>query len=172
MTLARGQVPGQGRRARCGRPPRPLASSLTSPPVGAPSVAVLPEIPARRHDRDRDRPGPQGPQGPRSSEPRPQTPGSPPPELRLGPPETASAVARFRTATGPWRPRPPWAIPGPNAGRPPGAKTRSRTPPTARRTARRRAAAPPPPPLSKEALQGDVPLGTFGCAQATLGSSH
>ena len=49
------QGPGQGRRGDGGgnRPPRPAGSALTSPPVGAPSVAVLAETPARRPDRER-----------------------------------------------------------------------------------------------------------------------
>ena len=50
----RGGPPGQGRRGGpVGvRSPRPPASALTSPPVGAPSVAVLAETPSRRPDRD------------------------------------------------------------------------------------------------------------------------
>ena len=67
-----GRGPGQGRRgAGGGRGPRPPGSALTSPPVGAPSVAVLAEAPARRPDRDRDHgrdrdrgPGPGGPRRP------------------------------------------------------------------------------------------------------------
>ena len=49
--------PGQGQRRRRwrrrARPARPAGSALTSPPVGAPSVAVLAETPSRRPDRDR-----------------------------------------------------------------------------------------------------------------------
>ena len=57
---------GQGRRGGGGgaRPPRPAASALTSPPVGAPSVAVLAEPPARRPERERGGP-PSGPGGAR-----------------------------------------------------------------------------------------------------------
>ncbi len=53
---------GQGRRDR-GRTPRPSGSALTSPPVGAAPIASLAEPAARRHERDRDRPGGPGPQG-------------------------------------------------------------------------------------------------------------
>src|SRR5262249_7825845 len=65
---------GQGRRDR-GRGPRPSGSALTSPPVGAPSIASLAETPARRPDRDRDRggPPPRGPGG--HGEPGGQGPG-------------------------------------------------------------------------------------------------
>src|SRR2546430_1747661 len=54
---------GQGRRDRA-RTPRPSGSALTSPPVGAAPIASLAEPPARRPDRDRDRPGGPGPHGP------------------------------------------------------------------------------------------------------------
>ncbi len=147
-----GQGPGQGRRGG-GRPPRPLASNLTAPPVGAPSVAVLPEVPSRRQDRDRP-----GPQGPRSSDPRAQTPGSPPPELRLGPPRNSPGGPGFGPPPGRGGPGPRGPFPGPNAGRPP----RLDRGPADRAPNRPRRAAAPPPPLSKEALQGDVPLRTFG----------
>ena len=100
--------PGQNRRG-APRNPRPIASALTAPPVGAPSVAVLPETPPRRHDRDRP---PSGPGGPRSSEPRPQ--GGPQqdprgPYPRQGGPGSGPPPGRG-TPRGPF--------PGPNAGRP------------------------------------------------------
>ena len=54
--------PGQGRRGGGpSRPPRPAASALTSPPVGAPSVAVLAEPAGRRPERERGGPGAGGP---------------------------------------------------------------------------------------------------------------
>ena len=140
--------PGQNRRGGP-RNPRPIASALTAPPVGAPSVAVLPEAPPRRNDRDR----PPGPGGPRSSEPRPQGPpqqDSRGPHPRQGGPGSGPPPGRGG-------PRGPY--PGPNAGRPPrldrGPADRSQNRPPRRPAA-------PPPPLSKEALEGNVPLRTFG----------
>ena len=140
--------PGQNRRGGP-RNPRPIASALTAPPVGAPSVAVLPETPSRRHDRDR----PPGPGGPRPSEPRPQ-----------GPPQQDSRGPHPRQGgpgpgPPPGRGGPRGPVPGPNAGRPPrldrGPADRSQNRPPRRPAA-------PPPPLSKEALEGNVPLRTFG----------
>ena len=57
------------------RPPRPAASALTSPPVGAPSVAVLAESPGgRRPERDRGGP-PAGAGGRGFTDNRGQAPG-------------------------------------------------------------------------------------------------
>ncbi len=143
---------GQPGRRPGGRNPRPARSALTAPPVGAPSVAVLPEVQPRRHDRP-----PSGPGGHRPSEPRSQGPpsGGPDQELRGSPSRQGDSGGGSRTNRG--GPRGP--MPGPNAGRPPrldrGPADRSQN-----RGPRRPAA--PPPPLSKEALEGNVPLRTFG----------
>jgi protein Tex len=144
--------PGQGRRGG-GRGPRPITSALTAPPVGAPSVAVLPEAPPRRNDRDRPGPG-----GGRSSDPRSQAPphgGSPHQEFRGGPPRLGGSGQ----APGRDGPRGPYPPQNPNVGRPPrldrGPADRPQNRPPRRPSA-------PPPPLSKEALEGNVPLRTFG----------
>ncbi len=145
--------PGQGRRGG-GRGPRPpITSALTAPPVGAPSVAVLADAPPRRNDRDRDR---AGPGGPRPGDPRPPGPpqdGPPPQEFRGGPPRHGGS------GPAPGRGGPRGPFPGPNAGRPPrldrGPADRPQNRPPRRPAA-------PPPPLSKEALEGNVPLRTFG----------
>ena len=142
--------PGQGRRgAGGGRGPRPPGSALTSPPVGAQSVAVLAETPSRRPDRDhgRDRgPGPGGPGGPRAAE----GPGGAPARHGPGP-------------GGPSGPRGPYR--GPGGDRPPRFdrdRDRDRGPAPPRPPARTNRPGPPPPPLSKDALAGNVPLRTFG----------
>jgi protein Tex len=141
--------PGQGRRGPGGgRGPRPPGSLLTSPPVGAPSVATLAEAPARRPERDRDHardrgPGPGGPAGPRHPD----------------------GGAHARPAAGPGHgpgpgPRGPHSGPG---GRPPYRPDRDRDRgPAPRPPARPSRPGPPPPPLSKDALAGNVPLRTFG----------
>ena len=100
--------PGQGRRgAGGGRGPRPPGSALTSPPVGAPSVAVLAETPARRPDqaRDRDRGPARGPGGPRGPEghggaPGRHGPGPGPgrPPARAVPIADRAAIDRFVSA--------------------------------------------------------------------------
>jgi uncharacterized protein len=107
----RGQ--GQGRRGPGGapgqRPPRPPGSALTSPPVGAPSVAVLAETPGgRRPDRDRGGPGGPDTRGPGPGS-RPAGPGGGPPRYGQGP------------GSGP-----PGHAQGP---RPPGRPSRSSPPP-------------------------------------------
>ena len=139
---------GQGRRGGQ-RSPRPIASALTAPPVGAPSVAVLPETPPRRQDRDR----PPGPGGPRAAEARP--PGQSQQESRGPHPRQGGPGS----GPPPGRGGPRGPLPGPNAGRPPrldrGPADRSQNRPPRRPAA-------PPPPLSKEALEGNVPLRTFG----------
>ena len=148
---SRDGAPAGGRRGGA-RTPKPISSALTAPPVGAPSVAVLPETPPRRGDRDR--PG-SGPGGPRPGEPRSHgpAPGAPPSqEPRGGPPRGGSGPPPGRGGQrGP--------VQNPNVGRPPrldrGPADRSQN-----RGPRRPAA--PPPPLSKEALEGNVPLRTFG----------
>ncbi len=143
--------PAQGRRGG-GRPPKPTTSAPTAPPVGAPSVAVLPEAPTRRNDRDRPGPG-----APRGSESRLGGPGPGTPvyqDQRGGPPRLGPG-----SGPPPGRGGPRGPVPGPNAGRPP-RLDRGPTDRGQNRPPRRPAA--PPPPLSKEALQGDIPLRTFG----------
>jgi uncharacterized protein len=66
----RGPRPPQGQEGQGGRggprPPRPAASTLTSPPVGSPSVAVLAEAPLRNPpERDRGDSGRGRPSAPR-----------------------------------------------------------------------------------------------------------
>ncbi len=149
----RGGPPGQGRRGGPGgnRGPRPTGSALTSPPVGAPSVAVLAETPSRRSDRDHGRgpgPGPGG--GPRAGEASGAGPA--PPRFGRGP----------GSGGGPPGSRGPQH--GHGGGRPQrydrdriqdrGAPPRSPSRPSRPSS--------PPPPLSKDALAGNVPLRTFG----------
>jgi uncharacterized protein len=147
--------PGQGRRGGGDRPPRPSVSALTSPPVGAPSVAVLADSPPRRADRDRGAAG-HGPGAPRSAEPRGQ---SSAPDS--GSPRTGGAPPRHGPGPGapPGRggPRGPHtgSIHGPGRGRPEHGST-------GRPPGRPPRVTPPPPPLSKDALAGNVPLRTFG----------
>jgi uncharacterized protein len=158
--------PGQGRRGDGGgggaRPPRPTASALTSPPVGAPSVATLAESPPRRSERSRGGLGPgSGPGSSRAGEQRVQPPGAssgsassaggPSPPRHGGSQGPGSGPPRGRGG-----PRGPSA--GPTAGGPP----RQDRGPTNRTTTRPSRPAPPPPPLSKDALAGNVPLRTFG----------
>jgi uncharacterized protein len=148
----RGAGQGQGRRGGSGggpRTPRPTGSALTSPPVGAPSVAVLAETPSRRPDRDHDHAHPRersGPSGPRPSE-APRAGSAPP---RHGPGPGAGPHH------GPGSPRGPSS--GPGGGRPPRQPDRG-LPPRPPRPSR---TSTPPPPLSKDALAGNVPLRTFG----------
>jgi protein Tex len=142
---------GQGRRGG-GRAPRPTTSALTAPPVGAPSVAVLPDAVPRRNDRDRPGPG-----GPRSSDPRsqqgPSQGGPPHQEFRGGSPRPGGP------GPPPGRGGPRGPYPSPNAGRPP-RLDRGPADHAQSRAPRRPSA--PPPPLSKDALEGNEPLRTFG----------
>ncbi len=146
---------GQGRRGG-GRALKPPGSALTSPPVGAPSVAALAEVPARRPERDRAG-APPGAGGPRSGESREQS---------------AGPNARYGAREGPGRPGPggpgdrggyrgPRGPHGPHQHGPgrPGRPDRGPGPGPPPRSAR---PAPPPPPLSKDALAGNVPLRSFG----------
>lgn len=138
----RERQPGRGRRGP-GRGPRPPGSSLTSPPVGAPSVAVLAEPGGRRSDHGRDH-GP-APTGPRGAE----GPG--------GPPRHGHAPGHPAGPRGPHR--------GPGGERPRVDRDRDRDRdrgPASRPPARPGRPGPPPPPLSKDALAGNVPLRTFG----------
>ncbi len=148
------QREGQGPQGRRGgaRPPRPTTSALTAPPVGAPSVAVLPDAPLRRNDRER--PGPGGPRGSEQRSPATSAGGgSPHQDYRGGPPRHGGS------GPPPGRGGPRGPAPGPNAGRPP-RLDRGQSDHGQNRPPRRPAA--PPPPLSKEALEGNVPLRTFG----------
>jgi protein Tex len=157
------RAPGQGQGRRGGggppRPPRPAGSALTSPPVGAPSVAVLAETPARRPDRERGGAPPGGPGAPRYSENRDQAAGA-----NTGPPGSGRGPARHGHGPGPGSapgrggPRGHYPQgPGPG-GRPP----RQDHGPSPRPQGRPSRPSPPPPPLSKDALAGTVPLRTFG----------
>ncbi len=135
-----GQGQGQGRRGS-GRGPRPPGSSLTSPPVGAPSVAVLAEPTGRRADQGRDRgPAPTGPRGA---------------EGHGGPSRQGQGHGHGGGPRGPYR--------GPGGDRPRFDRDRDRDRgPAPRPPARPSRPGPPPPPLSKDALAGNVPLRTFG----------
>jgi uncharacterized protein len=158
------RAPGQGQGRRGGggpsRPPRPAGSALTSPPVGAPSVAVLAETPARRPpDRERGGAPPSGPGAPRYADNRDQAGGA-----STGPPGSGRGPARHGHGPGPSSspgrggPRGPYPQgPGPG-GRPP----RQDHGPSPRPQGRPSRPSPPPPPLSKDALAGTVPLRTFG----------
>jgi uncharacterized protein len=145
-----GRGPGQNRRGGGGpRPPRPTGSALTSPPVGAPSVAVLAEPPSRRAGGERG--------GPEGAPARSRGPGAPP-----GDPPGSGVVARPERGM----------APGPGAGRGgprgfsgghghgPGRPPRHERGPGPRPGRPTRSI--PPPPLSKDALAGTVPLRTFG----------
>jgi protein Tex len=155
--------PGQGRRgggAGGPRPPRPVSSALTSPPVGSPSVTVLAETPAgRRPDRDRGGPGPGG-GGPRHSDHRgpgpgpgsqgPPGPGGGPPRHGHGPDSGPQGRGGPRGYQGHGPGDRSGGRPDRGPGGPPRPADRPRRP------------SPPPPPLSKDALAGNVPLRTFG----------
>jgi len=154
-----GRGPGQARRGGGGggRPPRPAASALTSPPVGAPSVAILAETPSRRPERQGGGPA-SGPAGPRSGDQRGPAAGAAPgsaPAGGGGPPRHGHGPG-----SGPPRGRggPRGPYPGPSGGQPP----RQDRGPANRPPNRPSRPAPPPPPLSKDALAGNVPLRTFG----------
>ncbi len=151
----RGPGPAQARRGGESRGPRPTGSALTSPPVGAPSVAVLAETPSRRPDRDRDRDHPRDRSGTAASAggPRPgEAPGAYP---RRGEGPGPGAGPR----PGPSGPRGPRPGHGPGGGRPPRPQEQGGPSPRPSRPSR---PSPPPPPLSKDALAGNVPLRTFG----------
>ncbi len=148
----RGGPPGQERRGGpgSGRGPRPTGSALTSPPVGAPSVAVLADTPSRRPDRDhgRDRGPGGGPRGEASGT------APPPPRFARGPGSGPSG--------GPPGSRGPYS--GHGGGRPPRSdrdRNQDRGAPQ-RPPSRPSRPSAPPPPLSKDALAGNVPLRTFG----------
>jgi uncharacterized protein len=150
-----GRAPGQGQGQRGApkRPPTPAPSALTSPPVGAPSVAQLAEAAPRRPERDpsrdRDRGGPRGPEsrgGDQGGSHGPPAGG--PPRQGSGPPPGRGG--------GPRGPYPGQGGPG---GRPQG---RQDQPATNRPPPRPARPSPPPPPLSKDAIAGNVPLRSFG----------
>jgi protein Tex len=154
--------PGQGRRGGGGaggpRPPRPASSALTSPPVGAPSVAVLAENPGgRRADRDRGG-SPPGTGGPNFNDSRGQGAGqgSRPPGPGGGPPRHGHGPGSGPPGRGGLRG--PYPGQGPGGARP----TRQDQSSTPRPPSRPSRPSPPPPPLSKDALAGNVPLRTFG----------
>ena len=147
---ARAADQGQGGVAAGGRGPRPPGSALTSPPVGAPSVAVLAEAPARRPDRDRAQAGTGGP--------GPAVPGTAD-AVGAGATGTHTAAA---PGTGRSRRGRGGRIAGPAATGSPrstGDRDRGAGPAPSGRPS---PPGPPPPPLSKDALAGNVPLRTFG----------
>jgi uncharacterized protein len=147
-----GRGSGPSRRGSSQRAPRPTGSALTSPPVGAPSVAVLADAPARRLERERG--GPPGTAGPRSHQPHGAPEGNDPP-----PPGPAPRHARGPGSAGahPRSSGPRSYQQGQGPGRPP--RHDRGTSPRPSRAAR---PSPPPPPLSKDALAGNIPLRTFG----------
>ncbi len=153
-----GRGPGQGRRGGGpggpggNRPPRPAGSALTSPPVGAPSVAALAEPQPRRHDRDRS--GPSG--APHSSEPRGQATGT-----QSGPAHTEGGAFRQGYGSGSGPPG-RGGYRGGHVGRGPGRADRHDAGPGQRPPGRPHRPSPPPPPLSEEARAGKTPLRTFG----------
>jgi protein Tex len=161
--------PGQGQRGGGGSgsgrstPPRPIASALTSPPVGAPSVATLAEPAPRRPDRDRDRdrggppPGSSGTRNPEQRGPAPGGEGGPP----GGAPPRHGQGHGHGSGPPPGRggPRGPYPGPGPGGSRPPARQDQG---PPNRPPTRPSRPSPPPPPLSKDALAGNVPLRSFG----------
>jgi uncharacterized protein len=129
-----GQGPGQGRRGGNRGGPRPAGSALTSPPVGAPPVNVLTEGGARRGEaRDRGEGSGRDYGGSGFRSGGPGR-GGPGPRGMSGPGGAGGRPGggRFDRAAGP---------------RPPSRPSRP---------------AAPPPPLSREALEGNVPLRTFG----------
>jgi uncharacterized protein len=157
--------PGQGQRGGGGgasnRAPRPVASSLTSPPVGAPSVATLAEPAPRRPDRDRDRDRggpPTGPSGPRNPEQRGPAAGGEGGSTGGAPPRHGQGHASG-PPPGRGGPRGPYQGQGPGGPRPPARQDQG---PPNRPPTRPSRPSPPPPPLSKDALAGNVPLRSFG----------
>jgi len=130
---------------------RPTGSALTSPPVGAPSVAALAEPAPRRHDRERS--GPPGPA--RTGESRgPIGTQTGPPQNEGGPPRHGHGPGSGPPGRGGHR--------GPHPGRGPGRPDRHETGPGQRPPSRPHRPSPPPPPLSEEARAGKTPLRTFG----------
>jgi uncharacterized protein len=153
-----GQGQGQGgRRGGRGGGPRPPASSLTAPPVGAPPVTVLSENQGRRSDRGGPPAGPEG---------RPVL--GPPVSNREGgrPNQGGGTGGGPRFGSGSPRGGGRGGYQGGGGGRSgPGRFDRPNAGPSpgpASRPSRPSKPAPPPPPLTKEALEGNVPLRTFG----------
>ncbi len=148
---------GQGRRGGPGGPggnrsPRPTASALTSPPVGAPSVAALAESHARRHDRERG--GPEAHHA--SSDSRGHAAGT---QTGHAPSEGGAPRHGHEPGSGPpgrggYR--------GAHQGRGHGRPDRHDGGPDQRPPSRPHRPSPPPPPLSDEARAGKTPLRTFG----------
>ena len=151
-----GRGQGQGRKGGGpggpggNRPLRPTGSALTSPPVGAPSVAALAE--------------------PASATPRPgakrpsRAPFTPPirghaPGTQSGPAPTEGGSPRHGYPARGHRPRRPSRS---SPGRGPGRPDRHDAGPGQRPPGRPHRPSPPPPPLSEEARAGKTPLRTFG----------
>ncbi len=141
---------GQGGRRGGGRnASRPPGSSLTAPPVGAPPVTVLNENQSRRSDRGPGSPGP-GTSG-SSREGRPnQGGGGGGSRFGSGGPPRGGSRGGFSGGGRPGAGR----FDRPNAG---GSSAGS-----APRPSRPSRPLPPPPPLTKDAIEGNVPLRTFG----------
>jgi protein Tex len=150
-----GRGPGQGRRGGGPGGPggnrtlRPTGSALTSPPVGAPSVAALAEPHPRRHDRERG-----GPSGALHTSERGHAAGT-----QSGPGPAEGGTVRHGYGSGP-----PGrgGHRGGHPGRGPGRPNRHEPGPTQRPPSRPHRPSPPPPPLSDEARAGKTPLRTFG----------
>ncbi len=153
-----GRGQGQGRKGGGpggpggNRPLRPTVSALTSPPVGAPSVAALAEPHPRRQDRERS--GPSG--GSHSSDSRGHAPGT-----QSGPALNEGGSHRHGYGPGPGPPG-RGGHRGPHPGRGPGRPDRHDAGPGQRPPSRPHRPSPPPPPLSEEARAGKTPLRTFG----------
>jgi uncharacterized protein len=153
-----GRGQGQGRKGGGpggpggNRSPRPTGSALTSPPVGAPSVAALAEPHPRRHDRERS--GPSGSQ--HSSEPRGHAPST-----HAGPAVAEGGASRHAFGPGSGAPG-RGGHRGGHPGRGPGRPDRYDSGPGQRPPGRPHRPSPPPPPLSEEARAGKTPLRTFG----------
>ncbi|MGO9468616.1 MAG: helix-hairpin-helix domain-containing protein [Isosphaeraceae bacterium] len=153
-----GRGQGQGRRGGgpggpgVNRPPRPTGSALTSPPVGAPSVAALAEPQPRRQDRERS--GPSGALHSSDSRGHPSGPQS-------GPAQNEGSPHRHGYGPGPGPPG-RGGHRGPHPGRGPGRPDRHDAGPGPRPPSRPHRPSPPPPPLSEEARAGKTPLRTFG----------
>jgi uncharacterized protein len=154
-----GRGQGQGRRGGPGGPGgnralRPTGSALTSPPVGAPSVAALADQPhPRRHDRERS--------GPSGSAYGSESRGGNAIGTQTGPAQAEGNLPRHGHGPG-MGPPGRGGHRGPYPGRGPGRPERHDTGPSQRPPSRPHRPSPPPPPLSEEARAGKTPLRTFG----------
>jgi len=156
-TKDQGRGQGQGRRGGGPGGPggnrslRPTGSALTSPPVGAPSVAALAEPNPRRSDRERS-----GPSGALHTSERGHAPGT-----QTGSAPTEGGTLRHGYGPGSGPPG-RGGHRGAHPGRGPGRPDRHDAGPGQRPPSRPHRPSPPPPPLSEEARAGKTPLRTFG----------